>query len=75
MYKRVEKHFEEEGSGGAGGSALPGTVTAGVWKASEDELVKVTERFRTLMSKCYGGDGGMEFGLPDVEAAFKKHHA
>jgi len=73
MYKRVEKHFEEEGSGGAGGSALPGTINAGVWKACEDELVKVTERFRTLMSKCYGGDGGMEFGVLDVEAAFKKH--
>ena len=73
MYKRVEKHFEEEGSGGAGGSALPGTVSAEVWKACEDELVNITERFRTLVSKCYGGDGGMEFGVPDVEAAFKKH--
>jgi len=73
MYKRVEKHFEEEGAGGAGGSAIPGTVSADVWKACEDELVKVTERFRTLASKCYGGDGGMEFGVPDVEAAFKKH--
>lgn len=73
MYKRVEKHFEEEGSGGAGDRALPGTITAGVWKACEDELVKATERFRTLMSKCYGGDGGMEFGVLDVEAAFKKH--
>jgi hypothetical protein len=71
MYKRVEKHFEEEGTGGAGGNTSSGTVTAGAWKTCEDELVKVTERFWTLMEKCYGGDGAMELGVSDIKAAFK----
>lgn len=80
LYKRVEKHFTEasekattEDSAGNTGIA-PGTVLVGVWKACEDEVLRITEFFSKRMSQCYSGSGmSLEYTLVDVEEAFKKH--
>ena len=76
LSKRVEKHFTEasekttveEVSGIA-----TGTVLAGVWKACEKELVRLTELFSARISQWYGGSGiSLEYTSSDVENAFRK---
>jgi len=51
------------------------TVLLGVWRACEEELVKLTEGWRERVGQCYGeGAGaGLEFNVADVENAFRKH--
>jgi exocyst complex component 1 len=79
LFKRVEKHFSTETSEKTtttdeGGVILPGTVMVGVWKACEDELLRITELFSKRISQCYA-DGGitLDYTAGDVEAAFKRH--
>lgn len=73
LFKRVEKHFaEDEGSGP--GVAMPGTVLAAVWKACEEELLRVTERFNKLLAAAYK-DSTLEYSVGDVDTAFRKHRA
>ncbi|KAG8819330.1 hypothetical protein FRC18_012129 [Serendipita sp. 400] len=77
MFKRVEKHFAEgdENSGGGGpGSVVPGTVLFVVWKACEDEMISITERFLKLIATCYR-DSSAEYSVADVESAFKRYRA
>ena len=104
LFKRVEKHFEDDGGVAASivggfqpGSALPtsklgsttdldaqsnggvgvgagGAVLAGVWKACEDELMRMTEMFKKRIAQCYGNTGvWLEYGPADVRDAFKRH--
>lgn len=76
LFKRVEKHFTEasektttEDSGGI----TPGTVLVGVWKACEDELLKLTTHFLSLISQCYGDSGTtLDYTAADLEAAFRR---
>lgn len=76
LFKRVEKHFTEasektttEESGGI----APGTVLVGVWKACEEELLRITELFLKRISQCYGDSGvTLEYTASDIEAAFKR---
>lgn len=49
------------------------TVLLGVWKTCEDNLVKMTEGWKERVSQCYGEAIGLEFGVGDVENAFKRH--
>ncbi|KXN85680.1 Exocyst complex component 1 [Leucoagaricus sp. SymC.cos] len=49
------------------------TVLLGVWKHCEEELVKLTEGWKERVSQCYGDAGGLEFGIGDIESAFRKH--
>lgn len=50
------------------------TVLLGVWRTCEEELVKLTEGWKERLSQCYGdGTSGLEFGVGDVENAFRKH--
>ena len=78
MFKRVEKHFMEGDEAGGGGSAtgvaLPGTVLLVVWKACEDEVISITERFLKFISACHK-ESSAEYSVADVEAAFRKHRA
>jgi hypothetical protein len=80
LAKRVERHFEDAAAPeSAGGTTkepfAPGTVTAGVWRACEDELLRLTETFGKRIAQCYADSGvGLEYSAADVEAAFKKHH-
>lgn len=51
------------------------TVLLGVWRASEEELVRLTEGWRERVGQCYGeaAGAGLEFNVADVENAFRKH--
>ncbi|KAK0198289.1 exocyst complex component Sec3-domain-containing protein [Armillaria mellea] len=77
LFKRVEKHFTEasektttEESGGI----APGTVMVGVWKACEEELLRITELFSKRISQCYPESGvSLDYSSVDVEAAFRRH--
>ncbi|KAE9408272.1 hypothetical protein BT96DRAFT_914199 [Gymnopus androsaceus JB14] len=71
LFKRVEKHFTE-----ASDLQTPGTEQAGVWKACEEELLRITELFMKRMSQCYADTAvSLEYGPADVEAAFRRHRA
>ena len=78
LFKRVEKHFEdasektttEEVSRGI----AAGSVMVGVWKACEDELIRITELFSKRINQCYNtANVSLEYSTADVEAAFKRH--
>lgn len=106
LFKRVEKHFEDEVGGTSSnlgglqpGSALPGSklgsnpgfgadsylnggagggaggaVVAGVWKACEEELLRMTELFQKRIGQCYANTGvSLEYGPADVRETFRRH--
>lgn len=106
LFKRVEKHFVDDGGGHSNlgglqpGSALPtsklwgnsnpsfapdghlngtaggagGAVIAGVWKACEEEVLRITELFQKRIGQCYANAGvSLEYGPTDVRDAFKRH--
>jgi len=105
LFKRVEKHFEDDGGTSSNlgglqpGSALPtsklgsssalvpdgylngnagvgagGIVVAGVWKACEEEVSRITELFQKRIGQCYANSGvTLEYGQSDVRDAFKRH--
>ena len=106
LFKRVEKHFEDEGGTSASnigglqpGSALPnsklgpnsafgpdshlngnagggagGAVVAGVWKACEEEVLRITDLFQKRIAQCYANSGvSLEYGAVDVRDAFRRH--
>ncbi|GJE97072.1 exocyst complex component Sec3-domain-containing protein [Phanerochaete sordida] len=80
LFKRVEKHFTEasdiatsEQVSSSTGIAS-GTVLVGVWKACEEELLRMTEFFNRKLAQCYANTGvALEYTQSDVEAAFKRH--
>jgi len=66
-----EKSTTEENGGVA-----QGIVMIGVWKACEDELLRITELFSKRISQCYSDSGvSLEYTSGDVEAAFRRHRA
>ncbi len=80
LFKRVEKHFDEasekattEDTSTSTGIA-PGTVMVGVWKACEEELLRITELFSKRITQCYKDTGvTLEYSAADVEGAFRRH--
>ena len=80
MFKRVEKHFTEasekitsEAVSTSTGIA-PGTVLVGVWKACEEELLRMTDFFNKRIGQCYANAGvSLEYTVSDVESSFKRH--
>ncbi|KAI0305016.1 exocyst complex component Sec3-domain-containing protein [Russula brevipes] len=78
LFKRVEKHFTEasEVTTGESSGITPGTVLVGVWKACEEELLRITEIFAKRITQCYANAGvSLEYSAADVEAAFKRNRA
>ncbi|KAI0005577.1 exocyst complex component Sec3-domain-containing protein [Russula compacta] len=76
LFKRVEKHFTEasEVTTGESSGITPGTVLVGVWKACEEELLRITEIFATRITQCYANTGvSLEYSVTDVEAAFRRN--
>ncbi|KAH9969098.1 exocyst complex component Sec3-domain-containing protein [Russula dissimulans] len=76
LFKRVEKHFTEasEVTTGESSGITPGTVLVGVWKACEEELLRITEIFAKRIAQCYASTGvSLEYSAADVEAAFKRN--
>jgi exocyst complex component 1 len=80
LFKRTEKHFTEasdiatsEQASSSTGIA-PGTVLVGVWKACEEELLRMTDFFSKKIDQCYANTGvTLEYTAADVEASFKRH--
>ncbi|KAI0286899.1 exocyst complex component Sec3-domain-containing protein [Russula aff. rugulosa BPL654] len=76
LFKRVEKHFTEasEVTTGESSGITPGTVLVGVWKACEEELLRITEVFAKRITQCYANAGvSLEYSVADLEAAFKRN--
>ncbi|KAL1707372.1 exocyst complex component Sec3-domain-containing protein [Schizophyllum commune] len=77
LFKRVEKHFDEASEktmAAETGGIPPGTVMVGVWKACEEELLRITELFNKRLAQCYAESGvSLEYTPADVEAAFRRH--
>ncbi|TDL28196.1 hypothetical protein BD410DRAFT_350073 [Rickenella mellea] len=78
LFKRVEKHFtdapENATTENSSGTIKPGTVLVGVWRACEDELLRVTDLFLKRINQCYADAGlSLEYSVADVESAFKRH--
>ncbi|KAL4241693.1 SEC3 family protein [Abortiporus biennis] len=77
LFRRVEKHFTDTSQ--MDEFTITTTVTTssvigGVWKACEDELLRITELFNKRINQCYQGQGvTLEYTPSDVEAAFKRH--
>ncbi|KZT02419.1 uncharacterized protein LAESUDRAFT_730167 [Laetiporus sulphureus 93-53] len=78
LFKRVEKHFTEASEKATtedvSTGIASGTVMVGVWKACEEELLRITELFAKRINQCYKDTGiALEYSAADVEAAFKRH--
>ena len=80
LFKRVEKHFTEASEKtttedvSTSTGITPGTVLVGVWKACEEELLRMTEYYMKRISQCYGTAGiSLEYTPSDVETSFRKH--
>ncbi|KAI0801061.1 exocyst complex component Sec3-domain-containing protein [Fomes fomentarius] len=80
LFKRVEKHFDEASEkattedASASTGIAPGTVMVGVWKACEEELLRITELFSKRITQCYKDTGvTLEYSAADVESAFRRH--
>ncbi|KAG6885399.1 hypothetical protein C0993_002132 [Termitomyces sp. T159_Od127] len=77
LFIRVGKHFSEA-SGKAtseeSSGIVPGTVLVGVWKACEEELLRITDLFNKRIAQCYSDTGiNLEYTAADVESAFLRH--
>ena len=78
LFKRVEKHFDDEGDmvNASIMKVVSGTVMEDVWKACEAHVVRDTQRFQKLISQCYGDTGvTLEYTVAEVEAAFRRHRS
>ncbi|KIK07465.1 hypothetical protein K443DRAFT_673379 [Laccaria amethystina LaAM-08-1] len=74
LFKRVEKHFTEGSDKTTTEDVTSRTVLAGVWKACEEELLRLLNRFSKRIAQSYSGTGiTLEFTASDIEAAFHKH--
>lgn len=70
----MEKHFTEENAPENNGAVKAGIALAGVWKACEEEVLRITDLFSKRISKCYPDAGvSLEYSRADVETAFKRH--
>ncbi|QRW06016.1 Exocyst complex component Sec3 [Ceratobasidium sp. AG-Ba] len=73
---RVEKHFADadEMSNTTAAQGAAGPVLIGVWKACEEELVRLTDKWVKLIAQCYAESGvNLEYTTGDVRAAFRRH--
>ncbi|KAG6911564.1 hypothetical protein DXG01_011866 [Tephrocybe rancida] len=77
LFVRIGKHFAEASgktTSEESGGIIPGTVLVGVWKACEEELLRITDLFSKRISQCYTDTGmTLEYSAADVEAAFRRH--
>lgn len=77
LFVRIGKHFAEASgkvTSEESGGIVPGTVLVGVWKACEEELLRITDLFNKRIAQCYSDTGiNLEYTTADVEAAFRRH--
>ncbi|TNY17143.1 exocyst complex component Sec3-domain-containing protein [Rhodotorula diobovata] len=69
LFKRVDKHFGAEVVNQA---AQQKDVLKTVWKACEDELVRLVSVWKGLIAKCYPDDkgGGLDVGRQELHTFF-----
>lgn len=73
LAKRVEKHFTEPSEKEESNVVSSGKVLIGVWKACEEEFVKLTDTWSSRIYQLYGDSGiGLEYTTSDVESAFRR---
>ena len=73
LAKRVEKHFAETIEKDDGAGITSGRILNAVWKACEDEFLKLTETWMTRISQFYGdGSISLEYTGSDAEGAFQR---
>ncbi|KAF8213226.1 exocyst complex component sec3 subunit [Mycena galopus ATCC 62051] len=76
LFKRVEKHFteaSEKATTEESGGIAPGTVMVGVWKACEEELLRITELTSKRITQCYADSGvTLDYSAANVEEAFRR---
>ncbi|KAI5474704.1 Exocyst complex, component Exoc1 [Pseudohyphozyma bogoriensis] len=71
LYKRVDKHFGDVENP----SAEHAVVIKTVWKACEEEMLRLTATWKGLIDKCYPDErAGLEFTRDDVREFFAKAH-
>ncbi|KZO92801.1 hypothetical protein CALVIDRAFT_567098 [Calocera viscosa TUFC12733] len=79
LFKRVEKHFSaaEVAAAAKGDTSIAADpILSGVWKATEEEMVRQTERFGKLIKVVYGDAGiNLEYTVQDIHAACKRQQA
>lgn len=69
LFKRVDKHFNDPSIA----SAENAEVLETVWKACEQEVLRMTREWRSLIAKCYPQESvNLEFTQEDVGNAFKR---
>ncbi|KAJ7596864.1 exocyst complex component Sec3-domain-containing protein [Mycena floridula] len=77
LFKRVEKHFTESSDKVVteeNRGIAPGSAMAGVWRACEEEVLRITELFSKRISQCYSDSGvSLDYTVTDIEAAFRRH--
>ncbi|KAJ6627091.1 exocyst complex component sec3 subunit [Mycena sp. CBHHK59/15] len=70
--KDIRKHVDALFKRDRGGIA-PGTVMVGVWKACEEELLRITDLVAKRISQCYADSGvTLDYTATDVEGAFRR---
>ncbi|GAA6058447.1 hypothetical protein JCM3770_005082 [Rhodotorula araucariae] len=69
LWKRVDKHF---GGDVANQAAAHTDVLKTVWKACEDEVVRLVTTWKALIAKCYPDEksGGIEVGRQELHTFF-----
>lgn len=72
LAKHVEKHFTEGLERDDAAGAVSAKLLSAVWKACEDELVKLTEHWSSRISELYGDGISLDFTAGDVETAFRR---
>lgn len=73
LSKRVEKHFTDGEKVDESNSAISSKVLLEVWKACEEEFVRLTETWSSRISQWYNDSGiVLEFTRTEVEVAFRR---
>ncbi|GAA5862901.1 hypothetical protein JCM3774_006681 [Rhodotorula dairenensis] len=72
LYKRVDKHFGGEFANQAFAAADHSDVLKTVWKACEEEVVRLFTAWKGLIAKCYPDEksGNIEVGRQDLHTLF-----
>ena len=70
LSKRVEKHFTDI----TNPSAENAEVLVTVWRACQDEALRLTTSWSSMLSKCYSDSKvSLDFTTEDVTSAFARH--
>lgn len=77
MHTRIGKHFADSSLMiDENGISDFGAIFVDIWKACEEEVLRITELFSRRIIQCYGETGiTLDYTTADVEGAFRRHGA